>query len=205
MNPVRRRISGAVAAFATLALAACAVPGQGSPGVAATYGDRVVTNQDVLDYDQAFLDLGTPATGPGVSLTLLLLGPEVILAAEEQGFTVTDVEAKIAARVWMHYADRDGTPTSDALDVVRAELALIQLLTTDAGFAALEEITYGIEADAVISPRHGTFTTQQFEATIIDALNQAVSEKLGTDRMVFVAFYQVDGLAGELPAWISGG
>ena len=158
MNPVSRRIARVVAVLATLVLAACAVPGQGDPGVAATYGDRVVTNQQVLDYDQAFADLGTPATGPGVALTLLLLGPEVIAAAEDRGFTVTDDEAMIAAKAWMRYADRDGTPTSDALDVVRAELALIELLTTDAGFAALEEITRGIEDDAVISPRHGAFT-----------------------------------------------
>ena len=153
MNPVRRRISVAVAALATLALAACAVPGQGDPGVAATFGDRVITNQQVLDYGQAFVDLGTPATSPGVPLTLLLLGPEVISAAEEQGDTVTDVEVKIAARTWMHYTDRDGTPTADALEVVRTELALIQLLTTDEGFAALEEITRGVENDAVIGPQ----------------------------------------------------
>jgi hypothetical protein len=205
MNPVSRRISGAVAALATLALSACAVPGQGDPGVAATYGDRVITNQQVLNYGQAFVDLGTPATSPGVPLTLLLLGPEVIAAAEEEGFTVTDVEAKIAARAWMHYADRDGVPTPDALEVVRAELALIELLTTEEGFAALEEITRGVENEAVVSPRNGAFTKQQFEATIIDALNQAVSEKLGTDRVIFVAFYQVDGTTGGVPSWISGG
>jgi hypothetical protein len=205
MIRVSRRSVAVAAIVGTLALSACAVPGQGSPGVAATYGDRVVTNQEVLDYDQAFIDLGTPATGLGVSLTLRLLGPEVVSAAQEQGFTVTDDEAMTAAKAWMDYADLDGTPTPDALDVARTELALIELLTTEASFATLEEITQGIEDDAVISPRHGTFTNEQFVATIIDALNQAVDEQLGTDGRVFVAFYQVDGLTAEVPSWISGG
>jgi hypothetical protein len=205
MNPVSRRISGAVIALATLALAACAVPGQGNPGVAATYGDTVVTNQEVLDYDQAFVDLGTPAISTGVSVTLLLLGPTVISVAEEQGFTVTDDEAMIAAKAWMRHAGRDGTPTPDALEVVRAELALIQLLTTETGFAALEEITQGIEDDAVISPRHGTFTKERLDATLTDALEQVIRESLGSKRLIFVAFFRVDGLANELPLWISVG
>jgi hypothetical protein len=198
-------IAGAAAALATLALAACAVPGQGDPGVAATYGDRVVTNQDVLDYEQAFVDLGTPTTSPGVALTLLLLGPEVIAAAEERGFTVSDDEGMIAAKAWMRYADREGKPTPGALEVVRTELALIDLLTTESKYAALKEISLGIEDDAVISPRHGPYTQDQLEATIIDALNVAVDEQLGTEDLLFVAFYQVDGTTGELPSWISGG
>ena len=69
----------------------------------------------------------------------------MISTAEDLGFTATDDEVTIAAKAWMRYAGRDGTPTPDALEVVRTELALIDLLTTESKYAALTEISLGIE------------------------------------------------------------
>ncbi len=205
MTRVSQRIAIAVAALATLTLSACAVSGQGDPGVAATYGDRVVTNQQVLDYGKVFVDFGTPATGPGVALTLLLLGPDLLSAAQEHGFTVTDDEVTIAARVWARYGGQDGDPTPGMLAIAREELALIHLLKTDAGFAAVQEITRNVEDSAVISPRYGAFSGARFEQTIVAALNEAISKELGTARVLFAAFYQLDGFTQPIPAWVSGG
>src|SRR5450759_1225085 len=119
MTLVRRRVVGAIAVFATLALSACAVPGQGDPGVAATYGDRVVTNQQVLDMNQAYTDLGTSSAAVGAPLTLLLVGPDLVAEATRLGMNLSDEKVQTAAESWIAYNKNGGTVTPEALQLVR--------------------------------------------------------------------------------------
>jgi hypothetical protein len=205
MTPVSRRIAVAVAALATLALAACSVPGQGDPGVAATYGDRVVTNQQVLDMSQAYADLGTAPGGVGEPLTMLLLGPDLIAEAEELGLVVSDAKLQNAAENWIAYNERGGTVTPEALTLVHDLLAVFYLLTSDEGVAVLEQAGIDAEAGVVASPRYGAFTNAAYYATLLNGYNEVTNDSGALGVLLFVPFGQVNGFAGEIPSWISGG
>jgi hypothetical protein len=205
MNPVTRRISGAVVALATLTLAACAVPGQGNPGVAATYGDRVVTNQQVLDMSQAYADLGTAPSGVGEPLTMLLLGPDLIAEAEELGLVVSDATLQNAAENWIAHNERGGTVTPEALTLVHDLLAVFFLLTTYEGIAVLEQAGIDAEAGVVASPRYGAFTNAAYYATLLKGYNEVAADPGALGVLLFVPLGQVSGFTGEVPSWISGG
>ena len=110
MTPVRRRIARALTVLATLALAACAVPGQGDPAGAATLGDRVVTNAQVRTPMRS-RSSATPLTGPGLPLTFLLLGPDYIARRGELGFILKDSDVTTVAQGWMTFDHKEGTAT----------------------------------------------------------------------------------------------
>jgi len=205
MTPVSRRIAAAAAALAILALSACAVPGQGDPGVAGTYGDRVVTNQQVIDTSRAFLDLGTSVDGNGAPLTLLLIGPDLISDAEKLGFRVTEDELQSRADQWVAYAQHGGEVTPAGLEVVHELMALLFLLTSDEGAAALEQVADDAEAGIVASPRYGTFTRSRFDQAVVAGINEAGDTPSTPSAIFFIAFRQVNGFDNPVPAWISGG
>ncbi len=205
MNPVRRRVARALTVLATLALAACAVPGQGDPAVAATLGDRVVTNAQVQEYTDAFFELGDAVTSPGVPLTFLLLGPDLISRAEDLGFVLEDSQVANIAQAWMTFDNKEGTATPVALDLVRQSLALYFLLTSDAGFAAVQDLAKAAEQSVVVNPRYGAFSAVQFNTTIGTAGQSAIQKQGSSDQVLFfVEFYQVDAFQGGVPDWISG-
>src|SRR5512143_1901801 len=129
MTLLGRRVIGAIAVFATLAVSACAAPGQGDPGVAATYGDRVVTNQQVVDMGQAYASLGVASGGAGGPLTLVLLGPDLIAEAEKLGMNASDEMVKRSTQDWIDYNKSGGTVTPAAVELVHDLLAFYYLLT----------------------------------------------------------------------------
>jgi hypothetical protein len=207
MTLVSRRVVGAIAiaVVATLALSACAVPGQGAPGVAATYAGRVVTNQQVLDMDQAFLDLGTTSSSVGEPLTWLLLGPDLIAGAVKLGMPLTDAKANASAQEWIAYNQNGGTVTPAALELVRDLLAFYYLLTSTDGVTALLKAGTDAEAGVVASPRYGAFTDAQYRQTVSAGLTILAAKKLGPNEPAFAPFGQVSGFAGAVPPWVSGG
>jgi hypothetical protein len=205
MTHVRRRVVGAIAVLATLALSACAVPGQGEPGVAATYGDRVVTNQQVLDMNQAFLDVGTASSGIGQPLTMLLIGPDLVTGAEKLGMVLSDAKVTTAAQEWIAYNKNGGTVTPEALQLVRDLYAVYYLLTSTDGVAVLLKAGTDAEAGVVASPRYGAFTIAQYEQTVNGGINDVVAGKTSLGDLVFTPFKQVSGFAGATPPWVSGG
>ncbi len=205
MTLLRRRIVGAVAVFATLALSACAVPGQGEPGVAATYGDRVVTNQQVLDMSQAYADLGTASSGAGEPLTMLLLGPDLVAAAEKLGTPISDTKLQTAAQEWIAYNKNGGTATPEALELVHYLLAFYYLLTSPEGATVLNQAGIDAEAGVVASPRYGSFTHAQYVKTVNSGLNDVVAGKASLGDLLFVPFKQTSGFAGASPTWVSVG
>lgn len=205
MTLLRRRIAGAVAVLTTLALSACAVPGQGDPGVAATYGDRVVTNQQVFDMSQAYLDIGTASSGVGEPLTMLLLGPDLIAQAEKLGMVVSDDMLKSKTQEWIGYSQNGGTLTPATVELVHGLLAIYYLLTSTDGVAVLEKAGTDAEAGVVASPRYGAFTRAQYALTVNGGINDVVAGKATLGDLLFVPFKQVSGFAGASPTWVSGG
>ena len=205
MTLLRRRIVGAVAVLAVLALSACAVPGQGDPGVAATYGDRVVTNEQVVAMSKAYADVGTAPSGAGEALTMLLLGPDLVAEAERLGMNASDAKLQKAAEKWIANNQQGGTVTPEALELVRDLLAVYYLLTSTDGIAVLEQAGRDAEAGVVASPRYGEFTVAQYSATVNGGINDVVAGKSSLGELVFTAFRQVNGFASAVPTWVSGG
>ncbi len=205
MTVLRRRIVGAIAVFAALALSACAVPGQGKPGIAATYGDRVVTNQQVLDMSRAYVDLGTAPKSAGEPLTMLLLGPDLVAEAENMGMNLTDDKVENAAEDWIAYNQNGGTVTPEVLELVRDLYSLFYLFASTDGVAILEKAGADAEAGVVASPRYGAFTSAQYIKTVNAGLNDVIAGKAALGDLLFVPFKQVSGFASVSPTWVSGG
>jgi hypothetical protein len=205
MTLLRRRIVGAAAVLATLAISACAVPGQGDPGVAATYGDRVVTNQQVLDMSQGYADLGTASSGAGAPLTMLLIGPDLIAGAEKLGMVVSDDKLNSVAEEWIAFNRRGGTVTPAALELVRDLLAVLYLSRSADGIAVLEQAGIDAEAGVVASPRYGSFTRTQYVTTVNGGFSDVDKGKEAMGDLLFVPLKEISGFAGASPTWISGG
>ena len=205
MTLLRRRVVGAVAVLAALGLSACAVPGQGDPGVAATYGDRVVTNEQVVAMSKGYADLGTAPSGAGEALTMLLIGPDLVAEAERLGMSATDAKVQKAAEQWIAYNQQGGAVTPEARELVHDLLAVFYLLTSTEGIAVLEKAGRDAEAGVVASPRYGEFTLAQYSATVNSGITDVVAagDTLGT--LAFTPFQQVSGFAGAVPTWVSGG
>ena len=205
MTLLRGRVIGAIAALAALTLSACAVPGQGDPGVAATYGERVVTNQQVVDMSKAYVDLGTTSGGIGAPLTMLLIGPDLIASAEKLGMVVSDDKLKVDAQKWIDYNKNGGTVTPAAIELVHDLLAIYVLMSSTDGIAVLEKAGVDAEAGVVASPRYGAFTRAQYVNTVNAGLNDIVAGKTSLGDLVFTPFRQVSGFAGPSPTWVTGG
>jgi hypothetical protein len=205
MTLVSRRLLAAVAVLATLAAAGCAVPGQGSPGTAATYGGREVTDQQVIDFSRGFLDLGTAAADPGTSLTLLLLGPEIVDNAAKLGFVATDDDVTATAEAWIAFDGNGGEATPAALEITRDAMALDFLVRLDAGAQAVHQLGYDAESAITANPRYGAFTGDRFWASVNDVVNKGVAASTGSDTWFFTVFGQVSGFTRATPDWVSSG
>lgn len=205
MTLLRRRIVGAVAVLAVLALSACAVPGQGDPGVAATYGDRVVTNEQVVAMSKAYADLGTAPSGAGQALTMLLIGPDLVAEAERLGMNASDAKLQKAAEKWIAYNQQGGTVTPEGLEFVRDLFAVFYLMTSTEGIAVLEKAGLDAEAGVVASPRYGEFTRAQYSTTVNGGITDIVAAGDTLGDLKFTPFQQVSGFAGAVPTWVSGG
>ena len=205
MTLLRRRVIGALAVLATLATSACAVPGQGDPGVAATYAGRVVSEQQVLDMSQAYADLGTTSGGVGAPLTMLVLGPDLIAAAEKLGMAISDDKLKSKAQEWIDYNRNGGKVTPAGVELVHDLLAVYYLMSSTDGIAILEKAGLDAETGVVASPRYGVFTQVQYTKTVNAGINDIVAGKTSLGDLVFTPFRQISGFAGASPTWVSGG
>lgn len=186
----------------------CAVPGKGDPGVAATYRDRVITEDDIASIHSGFEDLSTEVD-VGEDLTLLLIGPAVIEAAERRGFSLTDDEATTAANLWVSFLQ--GTwvePTTEVKEIVREvkAIAFLMDIPSGTGLEALEDVVKEVEANTVANPRYGDFTLVNFLGSL-DSIYQYIDQNqadLGSSA--FIMFKDVNGFSVAYdPDWISGG
>ncbi len=205
MTLVSRHVLRAAAIIAVLATSACAVPGQGAPGDAATFGDRSVTDQQVYDLGRGFVDLGNASSGPGTPLTMALIGPALVDQATTLGFSATDADVASTADAWITFDGRGGTASPAALEVTRYAMAIDFLLRTEDGVTALHQVGLDAEAKVETNPRYGPFTVSTFENNLLAALNQGLANAPDVDTWFFSVFNQVSGFAVAMPDWISTG
>jgi len=205
MTLVSRRVARAVTLLAVLVTTACAVPGQGSPGAAASYGDREVADQQVIDLSRGYLDLGTSAATPGAPLTLLLLGPEIIDTAEGLGFTTSDADVKAKAEAWIAFDGNGGEATPAALEITRDAMALDFLLRIDDGAAAVQKLGYDAEPAITANPRYGTFSGDAFWASVASVVNKGVGASTDIGTWYFTVLGELSGFTATSPGWVSTG
>jgi hypothetical protein len=194
-----------VGAFA-LVLTGCAVPGEGSPSVAAIYRDRVITNADVDDLSVTLAALGSQPD-PAQDLTLLLIGQEAVTIAESLGVSISDDIARQDALLWMYVEGSDLTePTPAVLEVTREVLSIAVIASDPQGSLALMSLVQDVQANTVANPRYGTFTLEHFSSSIQDISDFLTQGSSHLGPAEFVAFVNVDGFsAGARPEWITGG
>lgn len=204
-NPLR---SLPLIAVALLALAGCAVPGKGEPGVVAVYHDREITDADITAIRLGMNEL---CSGPnsGEDLTLLLLGPEVVALAEDLGYGMTDEQLATQAEIWVSYENDplclNTELTTGALEVVRVVQYVAILMHEVDGTLALIELVTDIDENATVSPRYGDFTLESFIDTI-RVIEQDISDNtLVYGPAQFVAWKEINGFSvTDQPDWISG-
>lgn len=208
-HPRLRRLLTASVTAAALVLAGCAVPGQeGAPGVAAQYDGRTVTNERVNEVHQAWVTdtegVSVPSQRRSI-ITIEVIGPRAIAAAEEAGFPISDSEATAFAEQWIDAAEVDREPSPALVETVHAifAIAVLAVLGSEDDFTILREIVAEVESEAVFSPRAGEFSSDLFFQSINDSIDQAISQQLGP--LFFTPFLNVNGLAEPAAPWIDRG
>jgi len=204
---VRRLIAATVTA-AALTVSGCAVPGQeADPGVAAQYDARTLTNAQVNDVYQAWVVDTEGAEVPTQRrsiITIELMAPQLVVAAEEAGYPISDDQALTYAIQWIRFAGiEEGEPSQQLVETVRAIFALAVLAVVEPELETLRQIAQDVEDNAVFSPRSGEFSTETFLTSVTSALDYAASQNLGP--FFFTAFVNVNGLVEPASPWIDRG
>ncbi|WP_084125643.1 hypothetical protein [Demequina sp. NBRC 110054] len=200
----RRFVPGLVAAAAALTLAGCALPGQGSPGVAAETPEVTVTLDEVQEYCDGLLDVGISCQSDW-ALTLALVHDSAIEKSSELDGAWSDDEITADIDEWLETIGyTDGSATPEAIDVIRTAKAVSNLATTEEGATFLSDTAVSLEEDVVSSSRFGDFTADTFIASIAAAADTATNNASSIGDTVYVVFAAITGFAdaGTDPEWL---
>ncbi|MGC4174526.1 hypothetical protein [Demequina sp.] len=195
------------AALITVTLTACAPPGQdGAPGVAATYEDVTVTNANIDQIYQAWLDdtKGTDVANRRQILTIELLKEDLLAKCKELGYPVTWSLAESQADQWIAFKGQQGEPSDDMIAATQGILALYVVVNVDPTFETLTEISDKVEAEADVSPRSGDYSTSTLIASVQAAMQSAENQQLGT-QFSFVEYQNVNAFADTERPWFDRG
>jgi hypothetical protein len=196
----------ALAGALVLLLSGCSVSGDGAPGVAAIYRDRVVTNDDVNQIYSA-LDTLYSRPHPGEDLTLLLIGPEAVSIAQSLGVDLSDPIARQDALLWM--SAQQGAqvePDATVLEVTREVRAIAYIINDPDGLVALLRLVQDVEENTIASPRYGTFSLENFSDSIGEISDYLANDGPALGPAQFIAYRNVDGFTAEAPPeWFAGG
>jgi hypothetical protein len=198
----------ALGAAAVLALSGCATPGNGDPGVATTYRDRVITQADVTEVEAILRDLGSP-THPGEALTLLLIGPEAVAIAQDLGVEFTEAGLRADALMWMSAMKAPQVePSPEVLELILQVRSIAYLMNDQEGDGVTQMIALvtDIQENSTTSPRYGNFTLKNFAESKSEIDEFVVENQQGLLGAIFLAYKDVDGFSAiSRPEWISGG
>jgi len=207
MRLKRSRIAVLGAAALMLTLTACAPPGQeGTPGVAATVGDVVVTNQQVDDTYSAWLydTKGKDAANRRQVLTIALLSPALLAKCKELGYPITPATAASYATQWLAFKGVQGTPSEDMITATQGILALYVLANVDPTLDAVRQVSDSVAASAVVSPRSGEYSTDALIDSVKKAMQSAQDQQLGS-QFSFTEFQNVSAFTDESRPWFDRG
>lgn len=205
MNLMKRL---AVLAALALALSGCAVTGQAAgPGVAATYGDHVVTQQEVADLQEALVDLQA-STDSSSALTILLLEPTVLEWAADAGFAEIATEEVLTEEAiqWRLAVGADQVEVTDEMrDAVNLVLMTAVMAYDPDGAPVLVEAVNDIAERGEFSPAYGDFTMEHFQTSIAQVSDEQVAAQSYMGPVSYRVFNHLTGFPGfTAPAeWMS--
>jgi hypothetical protein len=207
MRLKRSRAAVLGAALVTLALAACAPPGQpGLPGVAAEYEGTDITNAHVDEVYQAWLDdtQGKDVANRRQVLTIELLRPDLLAKSKELGYPITWSLAKTYADQWITFKGVQGTASDDMIAATQGILALYVLASLDPTLASIKELSDNVAKTAVVSPRSGVYSTDALLSSVQNAMQSAQDQQLGS-QFSYTEFQNVSAFADESRSWFDRG
>lgn len=189
----------AAAALVALALAGCSVPSSDlDPGAAFTYDGETVTNAEIDAIYQAWVydTQGKDAPNRRQVLTIEAVREEAIAAAqpfiEDGSIKLNDAEAKRVAEAWLGFLGlNEAEPSPEMAHAAQAIFALALVAYTDADGTAIRGIGDRVEAKVQGSPRSGTFDSDVFVQSVLDAMTAAQSQDL--QAFSFTALQNVNG------------
>lgn len=200
---VRKALIAAVVSVGlSVALAACAPPGQdGDPGVAVAYGDASVTNVQLGDIVGAWAEdtEGGDIANRRQALTIALLTPDLLAAADEMGYPIHRTVAEEYAQQWIFLKGATGKPSEEVIQATQGVLALTVVVGADPTLQALTEISDNVEANAIPSPRSGVYSTAALIESVNTAITAAQQQDLGP--FSFTEFQNVNAFVDEARDW----
>jgi len=195
------------AALVTLALTACAPPGQpGDPGVAATYEGAEVTNVQIDAIQQAWLDdtKGQDVANRRQVLTIELLRDDLLAECEELGYPVPMSTAETYADQWIQFKGQSGEASDELILATQGILALYIVAFSDPTLASLTEISDKVSESVVASPRSGTYSTDALVQDVQAAMQSADDKGLGS-QFSYTEFQNVAAFTVSDREWIDEG
>jgi hypothetical protein len=192
------------AAIVTLALTACAPPGQpGAPGVAATYEGVEITNVQIDAIQQAWVDdtQGQDVAERRQILTIELLHDDLLAKAAELGYPVALSTAKTYADQWIIFEGQEGEASEETVHATQGILALYIVALTDPTLATLTEISDKVAGEVVASPRSGTYSTETLLNDVKTAMQTAEEKGLGS-QYSYTEFQNVAAFTVSDREWI---
>ncbi|WP_297083980.1 hypothetical protein [uncultured Demequina sp.] len=199
----RRAAAGAVAGSALL-LAGCAVPGQpGQAGTAAEVDGTVITNQQVSDlYDVWLEDIGSPANRRQV-ITLEMMREPLAARADEIEFEHVRAQARAQAEGFLSLQGSTAEPTEEMVDAFEGALLLAAFTVLPEDTSVIESVAHEVEASAVTSGRTGEFSADAFMQSLTVTAEKAVAAAQQGVAAWFLEYNDVVGLVEPDSPWIA--
>lgn len=202
LNLPRRALAGAVAGSALL-LAGCAVPGQPvAPGAAAELDGTTLTNERVSTlYDVWLEDIGAPANRRQV-ITVELMRQALLEETDQIDFAYARSVSRQQAEALLEINGVTGDPSEDLVDAVEGSLliAAFSVLTED--MSVIQSVAEQVEAEAVTSPRTGTFSAAAFMQSLTVTAEKATAAAQQGQPSWYLEFNDVTGLVEPDSPWI---
>jgi len=203
MHMPAKRVSAALAAVViSVSVAACAPPGQdGAPGVAVVYGDTTITNVELGDIVSSWAEDtdGKDIANRRQALTIDLLTDDLLVAADELGYPIHRAVAEEYAQQWIFLKGASGVPSEDVINATQGVLALTVVVGADPSLLTLTEISDKVEAESIVSPRNGIYSTAALIESVNAAINSAQQQDLG--QFSFTEFQNVSAFVDEDRDW----
>lgn len=178
MMAIMRIRTAAAAAVLTMVLAAagCAVPGQSAlPGTAAQTADGSISNAEVAEAVQAWVDATDGAVSPtrGEVVTSMILRDSVLEILDREGLVLSQQQYAALTEQWLSLYGTEEAPSEALLETAQTTMAITLLAETDPELGLLEEAAQAASDGVVSSPRLGEFSVDNVVSSATEAQSLA--------------------------------